>query len=385
MGDPFRGDEEAALIRAAKLQEENEQLRRELEEARHPKPPPVQEPTLQPKRIRTAALVVTSLACLLGTVAGFIAVVQLPPVHPVIAPTVVVSGVVPVPQEAPKPPPDWTTEQDLTGTDLFDTSQGHEPQVGYAVGAGGTILRYYASPPGPWTRETSNTTSDLFGVAQALMGRACAVGASGTAVVLEGSSKPWKAERAGTLTDLLAVTDDASDFVAVGRHGTIRRRTDGAWVNEPSGTTADLFAIDGDYAVGAKGTILHNHQGRWSLVKSGTSEDLFGVSAAEHEDEAVIVGAHGTILRLGDPRDGFRVEASGTDADLRSVTKGYAGYDYIAVGDHGTIRHSMAAGKPWSAETSGTDHDLLAVRGFIPTMYITGRGGIVLSHPYGYR
>ena len=39
MGDPFRGDENAALIRAARLEEENERLRKELEEARRPKPP----------------------------------------------------------------------------------------------------------------------------------------------------------------------------------------------------------------------------------------------------------------------------------------------------------------------------------------------------------
>ena len=36
----FRGDENAALLRAARLEEENERLRKELEEAKHPKPPP---------------------------------------------------------------------------------------------------------------------------------------------------------------------------------------------------------------------------------------------------------------------------------------------------------------------------------------------------------
>jgi len=68
----------------------------------------------------------------------------------------------------------------------------------------------------------------------------------------------------------------------------------------------------------------------WVRVASPTTVNLHDV--ASKLDDVVIVGEKGTILRLGDPREGFRIVASGTlHAVIGSIPTMYA------VGDHGTI------------------------------------------------
>ncbi len=375
--DPFRDDDHAALIRAARLEEENERLRRELEEARRPKP----EPKSKPKR-RFVLLYVIGGAAIATMIVAVVAARS----RPTATSVVVQPKTLEVPSVPPTPPPpspsDWAAVAKIPVVDLRGYAQGYSPNVGYAVGKGGAILRHFASEDSSgWTVETSGTTEDLNAVVSQSDHVTCAVGTAGVAVCADSAKGVWKRDTTGTHNELLGVglTED-SDIVAVGREGTIlRRNPSGWWTPEASGTKADLFAVDAPYAVGAGGIILRReaHAAKWSVVASGTVEDLYALDVQTHA--VVVVGARGTILRMTDPRDGFRVEPSHSTHDLFGVARGKAGYDFIAVGASGTILHSMSPTSGWSAETGGGAHDLHGVLGSVPVMFIVGDSGAILS------
>jgi hypothetical protein len=364
-------------MRAARLEEENARLRRELEEAK------------RPKERRKIEPVTITFAVLAGAFAIVVVVITLvvslrdPVTRPrttAVPKALDSSPALTVLTPAPPKPRDWAQEPQITDADLWGFAQSLNPPVGYAVGSRGTILRHYARA-GEWTNEASGTTEDLHAVATWLK-LACAVGAHGAATCLLDPEDPkWQPEKTGTTSDLLAVAPVARGLVAVGRGGTIVRRDfERHWSTERSGTKEDLFGALGDWVVGAKGTILLHELDGWVAVPSGTREDLFAVALQGHD--VLVVGAHGTILRRGDPRAGFRPEASGTTRDLFGASNGGAGYDFWAVGAGGVVVHSAMEGSPWTPAASGTDRDLKHVKGSIPTMYIVGDRGTLLSRRY---
>ncbi len=391
MGDPFRGEEHAALIRAAHLEEENAELRAALAAAKNPPKDAAQADAEKKARERSVRYALIGAGCAfaaIGSLTLFFVGDEDEPVPPpelVLAPHL---DLIPAPELTPLPsaPPvvEWSTEPSGTSVDLHAFAQGSRPAVGYAVGSGGTILRHFAGGNEPWTLEKSGTTEELFGVAENL-GAACAVGAKGTVLcALEPVSPIWKMEKSGTSKDLLAVAHVGiqGGFLAVGRGGVILRRDGergGHWQVEPSGTLVDLHAAAGAYVVGDHGTILRREESRWVSEPSGTTEDLHAIES--NIDDLVVVGAHGIILRHSDPRGGWKREESGTESDLFSVTRGDAGYDFIAVGKKGVIVRSPNRGLPWSRMT-GTDRDLRFVVGTIPTMYAVGQDGTILSKRY---
>ncbi len=378
MSDPFRDDEGAALIRAAKLEEENAELRRELAEAKKPKPPePKPEPSDDGKLARARTTIALSMLILI-TGGGVFALTRHERAHIVEATRKSVESTPTFGKVTPiVTPPDWASQAAPTTVNLRAFTQGQVPAAGYAVGAGGTILRHYENAQA-WTVEASGTTSDLAGVAEQL-GNVCAVGVGGVATCTDSDQREWHVEKTGTKSDLLGV-NASHGFLAVGRGGTIVRRASGGWRAEASGITTDLYAVEEPYAIGAGGVILQHGKGAWAPMASGTTEALFALDVEQHG--VVVVGAHGTVLRLTDPRDGFHVESSGVAVDLFGVSRGDAGYDFIAAGASGTIIRSMNTGGIWRRETSGTSHDLHAVRGSIPTMFIVGDEATILSHRY---
>jgi len=130
----------------------------------------------------------------------------------------------------------------------------------FAVGEAGTIVR-------DWVPEAAGlTTANL----EALWGQPriggepshlWAVGTGGT--ILRWDEGSWSAVTSGTIANLSSVTGTLAyrDVYAVGEGGAILRYDGAAWAPMTSGTTANLSAAwtapDGDvYAVGAGGTIL---------------------------------------------------------------------------------------------------------------------------------
>ena len=387
MADPFRDEENAALIRAARLEEENERLRKELEEAKHPKPPP-EEP--KPKKTQTKKSKTDrptpsayALVCIIGAILiGVIAVAvggrtraqRMRDAR--LAKSLVPSPALTASSNA-KRPADWVEDKRVTETDIRAVTHGVTPAVNYAVGAGGMILRRYGTS---WSVEQSGTTADLHGVAEQL-GKVCAVGDGGVAVCALDPAKPdWKLEKTGTIADLLALVQTYG-FLGVGRSGTIvRRHIDGVWRREESGTKEDLFGVAPGYIVGAHGTILEQSDDKgWRKVPSPTTADLYAVES--HLNQVVIVGAGGVMLQLGDPRAGFQLVSSGVTTDLYAVAHG-SGFDTYAAGAGGVVLVSHGGGGAWVRQNTDTRRDLRAIDAWLPTMFIGGDHGTILSRKY---
>jgi hypothetical protein len=172
----------------------------------------------------------------------------------------------------------------------------------YAVGAKGTTLRMLALDDA-FEQEPSPTRSDLFDV--------CgdgnvnyAVGEGGTilrwagrnAFRLDDAAK-WTVEASPTKSNLYGVWCDKDDAYAVGAGGVILHKRDQRepWTIEPSGTSADLRAI---------------------RVTAGQSE---GTRGAAREPRHVLLGGDGPTLL--ENRDGGWVSAntSGLEGDVRSL------------------------------------------------------------------
>src|SRR4051812_37210725 len=143
-------------MRAARLEEENARLRKELEE----------EKRLRPR----AASGYGPVALAVGVVClglGVAIVVSTRTRAPIERESVVAAkSLEPSPSAPALPsvvPPDWAEIAHATESNLYGFTHGVKPSVGYAVGAGGTILRHYATGSA-WTAEESGTTRDLHGV-----------------------------------------------------------------------------------------------------------------------------------------------------------------------------------------------------------------------------
>ena len=369
-------------MRAARLEEENARLRKELEEARHPKPVEEPKPEAPPRAVGSSAR--GPLIIGVAVVFTFIVILLTTGVltkAPIGAPVQQAKTLAPSPSiedpPANRPPPDWNEESHFTEIDIRAVTHGVKPQVHYAVGAGGTILRKYGDA-WKWTLETSGTTNDLHGVAEQL-GKVCAVGDNGVATCALDPAKPtWKLEKTGTTADLLALTEHYG-FLAVGRHGVIMHRTDDGWQREESGTKEDLFGVSGDYVVGAHGTILAVADNRWRKVESPTTADLYAVES--HLHEVVVVGAGGVILQLGDPRAGFQLVKSGVTTDLYAVAHGSA-FDSYAAGAGGVVLSTSGGSAPWVRQNIDTTRDLHTIDAWLPMMFIAGDHGTVLSRKY---
>ena len=369
-------------MRAARLEEENARLRKELEEAKHPKPSEPSEVAPVAPKPRTEAARLLAIGGPVAVIAAFGALWAILSETDVIGPRATAKTLEPSPSIAPptttSPTPslDWIEDSHVSEADLRAVAHGVQPHVSYAVGAGGTILRRYTDT---WTVEESGTTRDLRGVSE-FLGRVCAVGDHGTATCALDPAKPaWKVEKTGTTEDLLALTQHYG-FVAVGRHGTIlRRNDDGSWSREDGGTKEDLFGVADEYIVGAHGTILHRENDRWHSVTSPTTADLYAIE--KHSDDVVAVGAGGVIVRLGDPRAGFQVQPSGVTTDLFAVEHG-GGYETYAAGAGGVVLISSGQTSAWRLQHVDTQRDLHTIDCSIPTMFIGGDHGTILSRRY---
>lgn len=242
----------------------------------------------------------------------------------------------------------WQTKESGTGSDLCDVWSGDDGRA-FAVGLGGTILRYGAEDVPPLA----------------------VFAAAGT----------WSFMNSGTsvnLADVFGFADGTA--VAVGEGGTILRFDGSTWSPMTSVTSVNLFGVWGSapnnlYAVGVGGTIVHFDGTAWSFMTTATPENLSAVWGSS-ESDVWAVGDNGAIMRF----DGstWALSPAGTTATLGDVW-GSSASDIWAVGSAGTIRHYD--GSAWSSVVSGTDANLLGVwgRGDCEA-FAVGAGGTILRY-----
>ena len=139
----------------------------------------------------------------------------------------------------PPPPPRWSSFASPVTAEL-EALDFSGPADGWAVGAGGAILRWDGAA---WAGFTSPTTADLKGVHLLQAGSGWAVGSGG--VILSWNGAQWAAAAGPvsvTLNDVHSLA--ANDAWAVGDNGTLLHWDGAAWSAVASPTTYDLFAVD---------------------------------------------------------------------------------------------------------------------------------------------
>ncbi len=205
----------------------------------------------------------------------------------------------------------------------------------WAVGAGGTIMKYNGTS---WSAQTSGTTKDLYGIWGYDSSNIWAVGASGTIMKYNGTS--WSAQTSGTTETLYGVWgNSASGLWAAGSGGKIVRTTNGGtnWSAQTSGSTATLRGIWGYnsssiWAVGSGGTILNYNGGTWATQSSSYSAQLngaWGTSATSVYACGAAVGSVSSLLywdgtlweRTGGPTTNLWGWANNHGSDSSNVAK----------------------------------------------------------------
>lgn len=141
---------------------------------------------------------------------------------------------------------------------------------------------------------------------------------------------------------MLDIVFNGSQYVAVGRSGSIFTSNDGvSWNKQISGTSNQIRSIiwnGSEYlATDTGGYILRSTDGvKWNKEFTGTTNQLEDVTW--NGSEYLVVGNNGTILKSSDGVV-WKSQISGTNELLESVT--WNGNQYIAVGWEGTILRSI--------------------------------------------
>jgi hypothetical protein len=210
------------------------------------------------------------------------------------------------------------TEDDLS--DVWAVPSGLDAGDYFAVGKGGTILRYERR----WSPMVSGTLKDLYGVWGYVDGSSLpnvfAVGAVGTILRYSPLTNSWALMNSGGIAEQLNAVwgSSGTNVYAVGdawRDGSQRKyrilRYNGtSWAKVttpvvPTGKSGKLRGIWGRawnsiYAVGDSGVILRYNGSSWAEMTSGTTADLYGVwgyQAGSGLDVVYAVGAYGTIRK----------------------------------------------------------------------------------------
>ncbi|MEO6418169.1 MAG: hypothetical protein ABIP39_02090 [Polyangiaceae bacterium] len=330
MESPFRDDREAAHMRAEQLVEENEQLRRELAEAKKPKLPPL--PVDPPKRMIMAAVSGGLVAVALAAGAALFWVRSPPRVNNPVA----TDGKEHISVK-------WVSEPSPTTDTLRGVwTNGRDT---YAVGENGVFI--YRTPSGVWSSQRTGTTATLNCI---VSGAATfAVGDGGTILRFASETRSWMTEKSGTNENLYGVTLSEGSAVAVGSNGTVLvRGMDEKWKTVPTPTHEDLHAVGvagGLFAVGNRGTILFGLPDREVVAQqTGTAEDLRGIVSAA--SEIFTVGSHGTVLR-----------ASSASAVPWASERSEAQSDLLAA----AVVHAQYASRSAGYSATGSTNAVLAV------------------------
>jgi len=179
---------------------------------------------------------------------------------------------------------------------LWLDAEGH----GWIVGAAGALFEV---ADGALTKKVSGTTQDLVDIWAASATAAWAVGEGGVVAQYDGTA--WRTFKpAGSTAALRGIWGSAANDVwIVGAEATILHFDGSTWsaVAPGDGGVYSLNDIWGSaandvYAVGSGGTILHFDGSSWSAQESGTGTTLNGVWGARRDD-IWVVGESGAILR----------------------------------------------------------------------------------------
>lgn len=249
-----------------------------------------------------------------------------------------------------------TTETTNTNNLYGVTCISASPEdIGWIVGASGTILHETHAGRWPWVSQTSGTTEDLVDVTFINANNGWVVGFDGTILKTTNGGTTWTQQTSGVSNVLLGVYFvDVNTGWAVGTGGIIIKTTNGGstWTQQTYGGSdnlQDIYFIDVNtgWAVGNYGTILKTTNGgqNWNFQTSGTTSHLIDVSFTD-VNNGKVVGFYGTILKTTNGGVTWTSQTSGTTNDLGFVyfTDVNTGW---AVGENSTILKTINGGQSW--------------------------------------
>ncbi|WP_120642513.1 WD40/YVTN/BNR-like repeat-containing protein [Corallococcus llansteffanensis] len=257
------------------------------------------------------------------------------------------------------------------------------PTEVYAVGSGGTVLRWDGSQ---WSAAGSPTSLDLNSVTLA-EGGGWAVGEGGTFLSLKDGT--WSvyspSPTAALLKGVSAVS--ARSAMAVGKEGDQRYALvwDGSkWTKFATGAphpyteVSDVFMLADGAAFAAQDSMIMRWAGTdWEQLTVPTTTGLQGVWASS-ANEAFAVGSSGVLMRWRSS-SGRVMEQKAPFPYFHGVW-GSSSSDVWAVGSGGMIMHWN--GDAWTQVASPTTQELYGVSGTGPhDVWIVGAGGTVLHGP----
>jgi hypothetical protein len=397
---PFRDPLDGALRRAERLEEENAQLRAEVEQLRREGAPKKDEKRASKKDEERAS---GASPRLWGAAVGGVCTA-----------TYFILKLVVIGHHATYTPSTYTAPRATTHPTTQAASDEASPSVFYAKKAQATWLTYHAAAPSAPTyvavgergtvlvgdRVTqAPSTSDLRGVVTFQVpenGRpktsALVVGDGGLVLrcrdltaALEPATQAgaWIREDVPTKASLRGVATDGKTSWIVGEAGIILHQSAPGtkWRAETSGTSEDLAAVALTptklYAVGKHGLVLTSDldgAAVWTKMQTPIMADLNAVWA--DATEAWIAGDEGTLLqRVGAAWHRVRVR---TDAPLRtvSVLRKRGERIVVATGDHGLV--VVGEGGKWYVEYAYND-DLLAIGQSGEHLFAAGRNGAIVD------
>jgi hypothetical protein len=266
----------------------------------------------------------------------------------------------------------WSEVPLPAGTPLLNWVFGFSSSLAYAVGEGGTILRYDGAD---WQTESTTVTEDLWGVWGASPDELWAVGgrgrAAGQATLLRRDAQGWRAvpvpelERPGVHAFFKVWGTGPDDVVVVGQRGAILRYDGATWSEEGAGLSEDLIALWGTgpdhvVAVGGRGNgVAAVWDGAtWTGFQLAPTPGLNGVWT-NADGSAWVAGEVGTLGRLDTATGAFTptelpLEGIARQADFHALF-GHDDGSLTAVGGNFSQPSGPFRGLAWWSRTEGRE------------------------------
>jgi photosystem II stability/assembly factor-like uncharacterized protein len=272
-----------------------------------------------------------------------------------------------------------------------------DAQVGWAVGAFGTILRT-RDGGATWERQASGTTDPLFAAAFTDPRRGWVVGRSGLILHTADGGAAWTPQPSGVDKHLFRVhAVDAHFACAVGDWGVIVVTRDGGATWEDRSLPRDVilndvFFLDRQrgWIVGELGAVVVTEDGgqTWTERDSGIGKTLFGVEFVTPE-RGWAVGIDALIVRTDDGGRTWQVQHGSTEPGALEQVGFAQAYDNpslyalamagergFAVGDIGAIFTSADGGQSWTRQAVPAEWGL---RWFRDVAVVSGTHGAIIG------
>lgn len=256
---------------------------------------------------------------------------------------------------------EWVWRNPLPqGNPLEDVAFANS-QEGWAVGAGGTILRT-RDGGAHWASQDSGTSSWLSSVDFVDSYKGWVTGAGCVLHTVDGGGH-WTLQSPGTFNHLYDIdfVDDDHGW-AVGVFGTILATTDGGahWAAQTSNTSGHIRGVkfvdsSCGWAVGPRDQILSTTDGgsHWTVTSVNTADELTSIAFVDR-NRGWAVGGSGVVLATADGGAHWVRQSTGTARALQGVAFSDATHG-CAVGGGDDIWITSNGGIDWTRRTTGRE------------------------------